>query len=345
MAPTQSQWPPVLVVIPVHNGAEHAVACLESLAAAGVSRSDVVIIDNGSTAQTVQAIRVAAPEVEMISQANLGFAAAANRGIRRSIERGCSYSWLLNSDTRVPHGTLETLIQYMDRDENYRVGACSPVIYRADDPAAIDFAGGWIDRRDWTCGHYTSLDGHDNAREPFLTGCSLLVRNLAVVGAGMFDERFFLYWEDGDLCLRLRAAGYGLTMVPEASILHCVGGSSPPDDMRPVYYVARNRFLICAKHSPPTRRLLNLARLACAELGTVLHYAATEQWNVAKARGVGLLDGLCRRWGPKREGRWPIAEPAVSCALGAMAVCLPFWKALKAAARRLGRWRLGGERA
>jgi len=305
-----------LVAIPVYNGVRVTLECLRSLSDAGQRMSNILVVDNGSTDGTAERIRRDFPTVSLHSQANLGFAAAANVGLRASVDRNFKYTWLLNSDTVVRRETLATLLAFMEAPGNATMGACSPLIYRARQPDALDFAGAWVDLTDWTSGHHSGpgeAPARGAARRPFLTGCALLIRNDAAMQVGLFDERFFMYWEDVDFSLRMLEAGYALGVVRSASVLHHVFGSSSQDGSLRHYYDVRNRFLMCQKHSAESpgvkREMLRWAIgcLSAARPGRID--------NVPLAQVKGFVDGLAGRFGrrPHRPpAKWaPVVLPVV----------------------------------
>ncbi len=186
------------------------------------------------------------------------------------------------------------------------MGACSPLIYRASQPDTLDFAGAWLDPRNWTSGHYE--DAHKAAPPVggplrfFLTGCALFIRNDAVRKVGLLDERFFLYWEDVDFCLRMSEAGFALKVVPSASVLHRVFGSSSQNTSLPHYYDLRNRFLMWRKHS--VRREAGRVRREMLR-SAVSRFSATRPGaidDLPLALAKGLVDGLAGRFGASRTG-------------------------------------------
>ena len=240
-----------LVVIPFHNRADLALQSLRKLLEGGFPLQQILVIDNGSIQKETEELANEFPDLEIKRQENLGFGAAANHGIRRAIERGYDFTFVLNSDAIVTTEIVQGLVDYLCREENARVAACAPVTVSR---GTVDFAGGLIDRRNWSALHVDNPDEvsmrlGEPGLEFYLTGCALMCRNSAVQEAGMFDESFFMYWEDCDLCLRLAAAGWKLVVLPELAVEHLVGGSSDDDaDGFRIYYYTRNRFLMWWRH-------------------------------------------------------------------------------------------------
>jgi GT2 family glycosyltransferase len=298
----------VLITVPVHNALAHALDCLKSFEQEGQSMADILIVDNGSTNETAATIKRLFPQVKIVRQANLGYSAAANVGIIESLKRNYKYTWLLNSDTVVLRKTLWTLETFMDLPENRRVGACSPVIYRGDDASIVDFAGGWLNRANWSVRHINDPACGDKAlrakpHETFLTGSALFIRNKAATEAGMFDERFFMYWEDCDFSIRLVNHGWGLRLVPSAVVLHRMQGSSGGNGGRTpfsIYYETRNCFLLWRQYSKGLiSRLITLPRILHWIVRTFINRRFS-LLNEAKCAAVeGVVDGLAGRYGQK----------------------------------------------
>jgi GT2 family glycosyltransferase len=207
---------PVAVVILNWNGWQDTLACLESLDTLEGDRPRIIVVDNGSTNDSAARIAEARPDVELIrSERNLGFAGGTNLGIRHALAGGAAFVWLLNNDTVVAPDALETLLEPLLRDE--RVGAAASVILEYDDPSTVQvWGGGGIHL--WTGWAWLNSDG---AAEPgFLNGTSLVLRGAALAEVGLFDETYFLYWEDADLSLRLKAAGWRLAVAEGSRVRH-----------------------------------------------------------------------------------------------------------------------------
>lgn len=219
----------------------------------------VIVVDNASTDDSAAMIAREFPAVQLIRNAeNVGFARANNQGLRASAGH---YVLFLNSDTRVPRGALSALVGFMDAHPD--AGACSPRLARADgstqpfafggDPTPTYLcARGWmrlIQHRavhDWETRESQSVD--------WVSGACLLARRDAVLQVGGFDENFFMYFEDNDLCLRMRRAGWKILYNPKVTITHLGGSSMPPDQARQRFYDASLRQFY-AKHYARLARL------------------------------------------------------------------------------------------
>jgi GT2 family glycosyltransferase len=204
------------------NGWRDTLPCLQSLAAQDYPALHVIVVDNASTDDSVLRIREALPAVELIEAGgNLGFAGGCNVGIRRGLEMGAEWIWLLNNDTVAPADTLTKLVSAAGGE---RVGIVGTVLHFLHDPAQVQAWGGgkmlpWMGY----VLHFTApaVFGEDT----FLTFASVLIRRELLIEIGLLDERYFMYFDDSDFCFRARKAGWNLTVAADTAVLHKEGGS------------------------------------------------------------------------------------------------------------------------
>ena len=311
----------VSVIIPNWNGAHHLRECLDSLAVQTFADFETILVDNGSTDASVSLVERDYPWVRVIGLAqNLGFSAAVNVGIRNS---SAEFVALLNNDTRARRDWLERLVQGLwDWPEASFVAS---KMLRYDPPHLIDSAGD----------HYRLLSGAGNnlgAGEPE----SLHNRPAWVFGAcagaavyrrslfddiGLFDEDFFLVFEDVDLSLRAQVAGHHCLYLPEAVVLHKRGGSTDSSSPEVITRSWRNHIWVAGKNLPP---LLLAAWLLMFFVRTIRH------WLIGTVRRV-LAFGRQRR-----ENRPGHSLAALRSALRA----LPAKRREVASIRRLGSLKL-----
>jgi GT2 family glycosyltransferase len=196
----------------------------------------VVVVDNASHDGTPGLVRREFAWADLVAlDENTGFAAATNAGIRRT---GNPYVLALNPDTEVPEGALDALLALMEAHPD--VGACGPRLVRAD--GSLDHAA----RRSFptivgAVGHFSGLGRRDDApaalaqyRAPdveqgpvdAVNGAFMLLRRAALDQVGLFDEDYWMYMEDLDLCYRLAEAGWTTWYEPSVAVLHVKHGSS-----------------------------------------------------------------------------------------------------------------------
>ena len=242
------------------NGWRDTVACLDALRATEYPELLVVVVDNGSTDDSVQLIRTAHPEIRLVQTGrNLGFSGGNNAGIREVMRHNVKYVWLLNNDTQPAPHALRELVQTAESDCG--LGAIGSVLHYMSDPQKIQaWGGGWINL--WT-GYNSHATAHPRSgRLDFLTAASMLVSRQALEDVGLMDDRFFLYWEDAELCFRLRRNGWRLAVAPSATVLHNVNASARKctASIDRYYTYSAIRFLSQYAHVPPLASFVFLSR-------------------------------------------------------------------------------------
>jgi GT2 family glycosyltransferase len=230
-----SEAPRVSAVIVSFNTREHLLRCVASLEAHVTLPLQAVVVDNGSSDGSVEALGSAHPAVQVIeNRANLGFAAACNRGLR---DARAPYVLLLNSDAEVCAGAVEGLAAILDARAD--VGIVGPRTLGHDGGPQVSFGpdltpvAEWRqrrlvravrERRPEAIREVQALCARE--QEPvWVSGACLLARKAALDAVGGLDERFFLYEEDVDLCLRVRKAGWRILYTPGAVVMHHLGRS------------------------------------------------------------------------------------------------------------------------
>lgn len=287
--------PLVYTVVLSWNRREDTIACLESLTKLHYPCVRLVLVDNGSSDGTAEAVARQFPDVEVIvNERNLGFAAGCNVGLRHALDQGADYIFLLNNDTQVDPAVLNHLIALAGPN----VGMVAPKIYYASDPTCIWSVGGMCHpltfektgdgRGQIDVGQWDKVIERD-----YLVGCALLLSRHLLIEIGLFDERFFMYYEDSDLSLRARRAGFKLLLSPQAHVWHKVaissGGSDSPGER---YWMARSSVLFFHKHVHGWRWLIVLPYRVGSAIKTVLRLILRGQCRSAWAYLRGLCDGI-----------------------------------------------------
>ncbi len=237
------------VIIPNWNGLHWLQGCLPALARQTCPPADIIIVDNGSADGSCNWLRQHYPLVRIIEQGyNSGFAAAVNAGILAS---NTPYVALLNNDTVPTETWLETLQQSLD-NQNPQVAAVCGKMLMLEAPDIIENAG---DTLSWQGSAEKRGHGEPAAHymhpSPVFGVCAggALYRRTFFENNGMFDECFFAYLEDIDLCLRGNLCGYHFAYEPTA-ILHHQGHGSAIPSARYVRLTTANRLRLFAKNIP-----------------------------------------------------------------------------------------------
>lgn len=249
------------IVIATYNSTGHIDACLRSLAAAPPLVShEVIVVDNASPDGTAAHVRAAWPRVRVIDAGgNRGFAAATNIGIRASAGE---LVLLLNPDTVVPAGAIDTLVQALDATPD--TAAVGPRLVdgygRAElswGPMIGPFAE--LTQKLLVVGqarHWRLLSEEVEQRTrmrrtvDWVSGACLLVRRADAEAVGLLDERFFLYTEDVDFCAALRARGRRIRFVPDAQVTHLRGQSRATAGSFADQAYRRSQLAFYRKHHP-----------------------------------------------------------------------------------------------
>ena len=219
-----AERPDLTVSIVSSSQRELVLACLESLEPAvhGSLALEVVVLDNASDDGSVEAIRERFPWARVVAQEfRAGFGTNHNRVIRETRGR---YVYLLSHDALVDPGSLAPMISYMDSHPGvailapalrYPDGRPQPSAWRFPSPAVAVLGALTLAR----AGVIQSV-GNEPHPVDWAMGSALLIRRSALEEVGLFDEGFFMYSEETDLCRRLRAAGYETRFFPDATVLH-----------------------------------------------------------------------------------------------------------------------------
>lgn len=301
----------VLIVVLCYNGIELTLACIESLQRLSYASFDILVVDNASQDGTPAAVRAQFPDVEVIETgANLGFAAGNNVGLRYALDHGYDYALLLNNDTEVAPDLLAVLVAVAEADP--AVGVLGPTICYFDHPGLIWSAGGVIDWRRGAAsmrgtGERDAGQYRDVADVDFVTGCALLCRRAALEQAGLLDERFFMYYEETEWCVRVARSGLRIVHVPAARVLHKIPLNARFDQEYLAYYMTRNRLLFLAATRARVTTWLHV--LIAQDLRTYLSLCLRPKWRERAGR-VGMRRGWVDFWSG-RFGRLVDQEPRV----------------------------------
>lgn len=242
--------PLVSIILLNWNQPHFTLACLKSLNDLTYPNFEVVVVDNGSSDDSIdqmEAVRAGLSyDVTIIANGkNSGFAEGNNIGIRQALQNGADYVMLLNNDTEVDPGYLEPLVELAESDP--KIGITGPKIFYFDEPSLIWSAGGLITKKGWTQQlgvNEPDLPAFNQLREvDYVTGCAMLVKRQAIETAGMLDPRFFIYYEETDWCARVQRAGFSIWYVPQSVLWHKISLQARDLSPRYVYFMTRNRLL------------------------------------------------------------------------------------------------------
>ena len=248
------KFPEISVIIVDWNGYNDTLSCLNSLKKVTYKNLQVIVIDNGSEKDGYLELKNEFPNLKVIrTEFNLGFTGGNNVGIRYALEKGTDFVLLLNNDTIVTPEFVEPLLKVFDRND--KAGIVAPQINYYDEPNKIWTAGGKISKFRGSgfaySDHYDDGSKKDDKKVTFVSGCCMLIKKEVLEKVGLFDENFFLYVEDADLCCRTIIAGYNIIVSNSSKIFHKISRSTSGNlSQLPLYYVTRNRLYFAKKNFP-----------------------------------------------------------------------------------------------
>jgi GT2 family glycosyltransferase len=284
------------VVIVSYNSEDHLRTCVEPLIAATDVR--VLVVDSASTDRTLDAV-ADLPVTTIRLDVNRGFAHACNVGWRSAKS---PFVLFLNPDASIDGASIRRLVDAVESDD--AVAAAAPKILHGDGSldysmrrfprlrstyAQALFLHRLFPRSPWSDELVRDDPAYEQTASPdWVSGACLLVRRTVLEELGGFDDGFFLYCEDLDLCRRIRDGGRSIRFVPEAVTVHEGGASMPRTELLPV--LAESRVRYARKHESSA---VALAERLGIGLGAATHAVATRGGRPAR---VGHLRALSRAW-------------------------------------------------
>lgn len=251
------------VVVINYNSGSYLMSCIKTVKGEGVA--DIVVSDNGSSDDSLELLTTHYPEIPVLHLANPGYGTAANRGAEKL---NTEFLLVLNPDTELRPGAIATLLKTLLREP--KAGAVGPRIVDVDGnlypsarrfPSYFDSIGhatvGLITKNNPWSRRYQAYDlTYDQERQAdWISGAAMLCRRNAFDSINGFDESYWMYLEDVDLCFRIKNAGWQVWFQPNATVLH-VGGVST--SQRPFKLLAahhRSLARFATRNATPAQRL------------------------------------------------------------------------------------------
>jgi GT2 family glycosyltransferase len=257
------QTPDLNTIVVNWNLKQETTRCLESLAQSTLS-TRLVLVDNGSQDGSAVYLAERFPEAEIIHlETNIGFGRACNLAVQKLLAEGQSrYFFLLNNDALVHPQTLARLVEAARA--NPTAGILGPKIYYRQNPDQIWYAGarrrrGVLAAADTGRGQIDRGQFEIPRRVDYVFGAAMLIQREVFERIGGFDERFFIYLEDLDFCLRAQRAGFSPLFVPQALVWHSGSASTARLLRMRRYHHVRSTLVFLHKHLSPLWLPLALA--------------------------------------------------------------------------------------
>lgn len=278
--------PTVYTVILNWNQPELTQDCLNSLTESDYCSNTVVVVDNGSTDGSPQIIRSRFPQAVVIeNKENIGYSKGNNVGIQYALQRKADYVFLLNNDTVVDSKMLSRLVEVAESDP--QIGMVGPTMFYIDPP---DMVWGGENRIDWKKavavrgGMGESVNGGFLELQPlcevdYIDSCAILVKRGVLEKIGLMSEDYFINFDDIDLNVRARKAGYRIVYVPSARMWHKVSAAMGLASPATTYYMTRNTLLFFWKHAPGIWRIMAFLQILVRSLRTVTAWTIKAEYK------------------------------------------------------------------
>jgi hypothetical protein len=267
--------PLVFIIVINYNGTADTMECLESLTELSYSNFNIIVVDNGSSDNSIELSLSEFRDVRLIkNQNNLGFTGGNNIAIKYALENGADYVWLLNNDTVTDKYALTFLVETAMKSDS--LGILGSVIYDYHNRNVIQFAGATVDWLNAISPHLIEYTV-DNYVER-VNGCSMLVSRDVCEKVGLFDENYFLYAEEVDWCIRAINSGFNCAIEPNSKVFHKGSESVKSYGGKNIiyyYYNTRNFLYLINKLCPYYFKKLIIFKL-------ILCYAWQDKRNAIK---------------------------------------------------------------
>ncbi len=301
------------IIIVAYNGQKYLRACIESVLEETKEDDEIILVDNSSTDGSVELVRKNWPQVRLLcNESNLGYAAACNQGA--GYARGETLVFL-NQDTRVLPGWLAGLQEALEREP--AVGLVTSKLLIMSEPKRIHMCGQEV--------HYTGFvfgRGFGSSAKEFplpeevgaVSGASFAIRRKLWEQLGGFDPMFYMYYEETDLCLRVKLAGYSSLYSPSSVVYH---DYSQRNSSMVYANTERNRILLVLKNWKSVTMFLMLPSLVLAEIidwgymllvgwGGIRAKVGAWRWLVRNFPAVMRARGMAQS--SRREPDWTLLE-------------------------------------
>jgi hypothetical protein len=296
------RFPTVCIVILNYNGAQITLNCVESVLKIGYPNFRVTVVDNASTDDSVARFKEAFtdPHIELlVNDKNEGYAGGNNRGIEKALAAGAEYILVLNNDTIATLGCLTPLVDAMERDR--RIGVCGCPIVDVGCESDPNLGQG-ISLYTATISHWRHRrDACEPVEVDYICGAAIMFRVEMIRRIGMFDECFFLIFEDSDICFRARKSGYMVCFVPGPGVRHLMSQTTNRYSSLTTFVGTRNPIWLVRRHGTLGHRVVfNLLSFIYFHPKAILGRICRREFNLLSPLLRGIWKGHWKYPGPYR---------------------------------------------
>jgi GT2 family glycosyltransferase len=299
------QHPATMAVLLNYRTPNAAVEAVRALHISNLPESAVIVVDNASCDGSADLLARELPNARLIvADANGGFSAGSNLGIREALRVGAHRVLLLNPDVIVPPGAVEALEHALDADP--QLGIVGPVLVSRADPNCMESMGmsysdttGRMRHRGYGA-RLSSLAPFQHQNVDGLSGCAMLIKREVLEKVGLLTEEYFFGFEDLDFCLRARAAGYRSACVGTTTVQHEGHLSIGRTSGRRIYFATRNHLLLahrCSRSQMFPARWLQTSMILALNLAHVLFTSTVPRGQGLRGFANGARDHFAGRYG------------------------------------------------
>lgn len=241
----------VAVIILNYKVKDLTLGCIASVQNSDYKDFKIYVVDNNSEDELETAVKQIKDVKFIQTGVNLGYTGGNNAGIKQALKDGAEFIFILNPDTTIHSNCIPESLQVVSNPE---VGIVGPKILFGD-KKTIWYAGGILDKLH-VIGTHRGVNEVDQGRyenlgeTDYASGAAIFVRREVFEKVGLFDDRYFLYYEDSDFCFRAKQAGFKIMYVSQAVVYHKNAQSTGLGSQLQDYYITRNRMLFASKFLP-----------------------------------------------------------------------------------------------
>ena len=220
----------------------------------------IIVVDNNSSDKTIKKLNGYENLTLIEQKTNLGYAQAVNRGIQVASFLRSKYMIIMNPDIIAEPGSIETMRKFIDRNKDSGiVGPAVKHAKRSGKGFMYDLGG----KINWLIGrsrhvNVETIKGNRPLSRDYVSGCFMVIKAAALTKIGKFDERFFMYYEDDDICTRMKQKGYTVYNLPSARVYHVEAASSGWMSPSTTFYLTKSALQFGEKWLKTPQRTLNI---------------------------------------------------------------------------------------